>query len=354
MKKIKQTSIILAALALGLLAVFIIVGQLGKDTSGDKETDTDDKGPGLESEQNNYTATSSAEEEKEEAHPMSIESLRARDYPGGELTIEEKLPDGSNYERYVASYRSEGLKINGLLTIPNSPEPENGYPSVIFIHGYIPPDQYSTTESYPTYQGYPARRGFVTFKPDLRGHAESEGEPVSAHFSEKYVVDTMNSISALKKYEKTDPERIGYWGHSNGGEIGLRVITISSDIRSAVFWAGVVGSYEDMLETYNDKIPFLEDADHELIRKNGLPSEDPDFWNKLDPYSYLNDISTPVQLHHGTEDESVPIELSISLRNSLEELDKPVEYYEYPGDDHNISNNTQTAWQRSIEFFEEF
>ena len=93
-----------------------------------------------------------------------------------------------------------------------------------------------------------ARSGFVTFKPDLRGHGNSGGAPVSAHYSEKYVVDTLYAIEYLKNQEDVNRQRIGYWGHSNGGEIGLRVVVVSSDIKAASFWAGVVGSYEDMYE----------------------------------------------------------------------------------------------------------
>jgi hypothetical protein len=58
---------------------------------------------------------------------------------------------------------------------------------------------------------------------------------------------------------------MGYWGHSNGGEIGLRVVTISPDIKAASLWAGVVGSYEDMFEIYNDKIDFLKDGQNDLL-----------------------------------------------------------------------------------------
>ncbi|MGV9174271.1 MAG: hypothetical protein ACOC35_17115 [Promethearchaeia archaeon] len=34
----------------------------------------------------------------------------------------------------------------------------------------------------------------------------------------------------------------------------------------------------------------------------------------------------------------------------MEEIDKPVEYFECPGDEHNIENNTGTARQRNIKF----
>ena len=199
-----------------------------------------------ENAENEETSTTEEKEEVIELHPMSIASLRAGEYKGGDFVIEQELANGTNYSQYVASYFSEGLKIYGLLTVPLAEKPENGFPAVLFIHGYIPPAQYSTTGSYPTYQPRLARGGFVTFKPDLRGHGNSEGEPVSAHFSEKYVVDTLYALEYLKNYVDVDPERIGYWGHSNGGEIGLRVVVISPDIKAASFWAGVVGSYEDM------------------------------------------------------------------------------------------------------------
>ncbi|MDD5771854.1 MAG: prolyl oligopeptidase family serine peptidase [bacterium] len=283
--------------------------------------------------------------------PMAIKVLRKRKYPGGDFLIEKKLSNGTNYSQFKVSYLSEGLKIYGLLTVPTSPKPEKGYPAILFVHGYIPPKKYTTTGSYPTYQAALAQRGFITFKPDLRGHGNSEGEAVSAHYSEKYVVDIMYAISYLKNFREADPKRLGYWGHSNGGETGLRVLVISSDIKAASFWAGVVGSYKDMLETYNNKIRFLKNGDNPLVAKYGLPGKNNEFWNRLDPYSFLNDISAPVQLHHGTADKSVPIELSIHLKEELQKLNKKVEYYEYTGDDHNISRNSDIAWQRTITFF---
>jgi dipeptidyl aminopeptidase/acylaminoacyl peptidase len=287
-------------------------------------------------------------------HPMSIEALRANNYPGGDFIIKTELTNGYNYKRYIASYYSEGLEINGLLTVPLVEKPEKGFPAVIFVHGYIPPKEYSTISSYPTYQASLARAGFVTYKPDLRGHDDSEGKVVSTHFSEKYVVDTMNAIEYLKEYEAVNENKLVYWGHSNGGEIGLRVVLLSDDIKAASFWAGVVGSYKDMLETYNDKILFLKDANHQLIKKNGLPSENPEFWNKLEPYNYLADISAPIEIQHATGDESVPIELSLSLKEALEGNNKVVEYHEYQGDNHNIGQNSNIAWQRTIEFFNKY
>lgn len=283
--------------------------------------------------------------------PMSIEALRKKEYPGSQFVIEEVLADGINYQQFITSYTSDGLKIYGLLTVPKGARPEKGFPAIMFVHGYIPPTQYVTTKNYVAFQAVLAKNGFVTFKPDLRGHGESEGKPVEAHFSEKYVVDTLNAISSLQLHESVDPSRIGYWGHSNGGEIGLRSMVISPEIKAGVLWAGVVGSYKDTLETYNAKIPFLKNTKNPLVLEHGLPSANPEFWNAIDPYSYLHDFSGPVQIHHGSGDAIVPVELSIRLVEELQKVGADVEYHEYQGDNHNITNNFGMAWQNTVNFF---
>ncbi len=37
--------------------------------------------------------------------------MQQREYPGSDIAIEETLEPEVNYQRYIASYQSEGLKI---------------------------------------------------------------------------------------------------------------------------------------------------------------------------------------------------------------------------------------------------
>src|SRR3989338_345000 len=156
----------------------------------------------------------------DDLHPLSIESLRKGEYPGSDIVIEQTLDPGSNYQRYIASYKSEGLKIYALLTVPNrdplaSPQDDNKkFPVIVFNHGYIPPTQYKTTERYIAYTDGFSRNGFIVFKPDYRGHGNSEGKPEGAYGSNAYTIDVLNAVSSVKKYKDADPERIGMWGHS--------------------------------------------------------------------------------------------------------------------------------------------
>jgi dipeptidyl aminopeptidase/acylaminoacyl peptidase len=112
--------------------------------------------------------------------------MRQREYPGSEITFEEKLASGANYERYLVSYLSDGLKIYALMTIPSGEPPAGGFPVIIFNHGYIPPREYRPTERYVAYVNAFASRGYIVFRPDYRGHGDSEGEARGAYSNPDY------------------------------------------------------------------------------------------------------------------------------------------------------------------------
>ena len=166
-----------------------------------------------------------------EPNELTIEFLRRGVYPGSDLAIEQTLSPGSNYARYIASYRSEGLKIYALLTVPNKEKPPNGWPVIVFNHGYIPPQQYRTTERYIAYTDGFSRNGYILLRPDYRGHGNSEGNPSGAYGSNDYTIDVLNALSSIKRYKDADPNRIGMWGHSMGGFITLRAMVTAKDPR---------------------------------------------------------------------------------------------------------------------------
>lgn len=297
-----------------------------------------------------------------ETNPLSIEVLRNGDYPGSDIIIEQTLSPGSNYERYIGSYKSEGLKIYALLTVPNGDPPAGGWPVVIFNHGFIQPAQYRTTERYVAYTDAFSRAGYIVFRSDYRGHGNSEGQPTGAYGSNNYTIDILNAVSSIKKYKEADASRIGMWGHSMGGHITLRAMVVNSDIKAGVIWAGVVASYPDLLNNWRRRRPSATPSSagtsrswrQTLVAIFGEPEANPDFWNSISATSYLADISGPVQLHHGTADSSVPVAFSEKLNTLLQTEGKTSELYTYPGDDHNMSNNFGSAIGRSVEFFDKY
>ena len=284
-------------------------------------------------------------------HPLSIETLRQGDYPGSDFVVEQTLEPGSNYNRYVVSYQSEGLKIYALMTIPQEARPATGYPVIIFNHGYIPPDVYRTTERYIAYVDAFARNGYIVIKSDYRGHGISEGVAQSAYGSPGYVIDVLNAVASAKRHPDVDPNRIGMWGHSMGGYITLRAMVADPDIQAGVIWAGVVASYTDLFERWFRRTPRPDSWRNTMIETFGTPQENPAFWDSLSANSYLHDLSGPVQIHHATGDTSVPYEYSTTLDEQIRSAGQSSELFIYQGDDHNISGNLNIALTLSVVFF---
>jgi uncharacterized protein len=309
------------------------------------------------------TATPTATAIPAEEHPLAIPVERQRAYPGSEITFEQTLAAGANYARYIVSYRSDGLKIYALMTVPNGEKPATGWPVVIFNHGYIPPAQYVTTERYVAYQDAFARAGYITFKSDYRGHGKSEGLARGNFSSADYTADVLNALTALKDYQDTDPNRIGMWGHSMGGQITLRAMVISKEIKAGVIWSGTVASqaYELTHPRHPSARPTATPGPLTarrgralMLAQYGTPEQNPAFWNSISPNSYLADLSGPLQLHHGLADTSVPPIYSEMLKGEVTAAGKQVELYTYPGDNHNISKNFNTAMARSVAFMDKY
>jgi len=292
------------------------------------------------------------------SHPLQIDSLRARDYPGSDIVIEAVLDPGANYSRYYVSYLSDGLKIYALMTVPNGQKPATGWPVVIFNHGYIPPNIYRTTERYIAYVDQIARSGYIVFRSDYRGHDRSEGVAGGVYTQPNYSIDVLNAVASIKRYPDADPNRIGMWGHSMGGYITLRSMVVSQDIKVGVIWAGVVAPYPDLFTRWNADArqtnPSRGSWVYSLQQTYGTVESNPEFWNSISANAYVGELNRPIQLHHGTADHDVPWEFSQMLYDEMLEANQTAEFYIYEGDNHNISNSFNQAMQRTIEFFDRY
>ncbi len=294
---------------------------------------------------------------------QTIKYMRSVSYPGSNIKIEETLKDGSNYKRYIASYKSNGLKQYAYLTVPETQKSEKGYPVIIFNHGYQIPRLYTPEGNYIPHMDAMSKAGYIIFKPDYRGNGKSEGSPGSAYYSSGYATDVLNAIASIKKYPGVDTNAIGIWGHSMGGSITLRVSEISPDIKAAVIWGGVVADYNNIIFNWQNRVTYAPEAEdlhlrnlglQEILEKNGTPSDNPKFWNSIDPTANLNFLSAPFQIHVGLSDNQVPPDFSKFFYQKMKKEGKVAEYFEYRGANHDINQSFPTAMKRTIEFFDKY
>lgn len=303
---------------------------------------------------------------------LTIPYLRSREYKSTLGELNQAL-DNAYYTGYLTSYDSDGLTVNGLLTIPKGEEPaggpastrdgeptRGGWPAIVFVHGYIPPQNYRTLENYSAYVDFLARNGFVVFKIDLRGHGTSEGDPGGAYYSEDYIVDTLNARAALQSTDFVNPDKIGLWGHSMAGNVVSRSLAVSPEIPAIVIWAGAVYTYEDFSQYRIQDGSYQPPArDSERIRErerlfqtHGTFDKDSDYWKMVPMTNYLDGIKGAISIHHAVDDNVVDIRYSRNFSEILNATDIEHELNEYPSGGHNISGvSFNSAMQNSVEFF---
>lgn len=292
-------------------------------------------------------------------YEMTIPYLRERVYASSLSNIDE-ISQNANYTSYLTSYDSDGLRINAQLTVPGIEKPQNGFPAIIFIHGYIPPANYQTLVNYASYVDYLARNGFVVLKIDLRGHGASEGEASGAYYSSDYIIDTLNARAALQNYEMVNPNAIGIWGHSMAGNVTLRAMASMPDVPAAVIWAGAVYTYEDWEEFGIQDGSYRPPSNQSerqrqrdlLFETHGRFDSASPFWAMVTPTNYLQDIKGAIQLNHAVNDEVVDIGYSRNLSELLDEKGVEHELKEYSSGGHNLSGVAfNEAMGNTVEFF---
>ncbi|OGG08884.1 hypothetical protein A2154_04075 [Candidatus Gottesmanbacteria bacterium RBG_16_43_7] len=290
---------------------------------------------------------------------MTIPYLRSRTYQSS-LGAMNQISVNESFTAYTTTYNSDGLTINGYLTKPVGVVPPGGWPAIVFIHGYIPPSVYKTTENYVSYADTLSRGGFVVYKIDLRGNDSSEGEASGAYYSGDYIIDTLNAAAALSVSGFVNPDAIGLWGHSMGGNVVLRALVASPKIKAAVIWAGAVYTYADMQKYGIQDTSWRPPADttqrqrrrNQLREKYGNYTPGHWFWEQVVPTNYLDGVGGALEIHHAVDDEVVNIAYSRNLMKIFDHTSIPHELYEYATGGHNLTGEAYNqAMERSIRFY---
>lgn len=282
---------------------------------------------------------------------LTIDALTARSYGGGQLEIIDTLEENATFTRYLITYPSDGLTVYGFMNVPNE---GTNFPVALVLHGYIDPAEYDTLTYTRRYADALAEAGYFVIHPNFRNYPPSDDGPNPYRIG--YAIDVLNLIAIIREQSqdpfgylrRADEDSIHLWGHSMGGGVVLRVLTVNraAYLRAAVLYGAMSGDERQNFEQIQvwsggQSGPF------ELAASDGQ-------LRQISPIYFLGRINTPISIHHSAADETVPIAWSQDLCAALRALNKPVECYTYYATPHTFRGEADALFmERVTHFFNE-
>ncbi len=284
----------------------------------------------------------------------SIESLTNRNYGTGAFTLIDSGVDRGSYMRYTFAYNSDnGEVVEGFLNVPKE---GSRFPVALVLHGYVDPQKYRMIAYTSKYADALVEAGYMTFHPSYRNHPPNGDSDPYNTFRVDYAVDVLHLVAYIQKMSqdptgplrRADGDNIHVMGHSMGGGIAQRVMTVRPEAFKAVVLYGSMSgderrNYVKIQEWAGERFWFKE---------AGAPQQ---IIEAVSPLYFIERWQAPVAIHHGSGDTVVPPEWSAELCEILTALRHPVECYDYVNYPHTFYGAAEELFiERMIRFFEAY
>ncbi len=316
--------------------------------------------------------------------PYTIEGLRQRGYQSGSVTVVGLIEETKDFASYLIEYPSDGLNIRGVMQIPARGEPP--WPVIVMNHGWFSRSVFRSGDGTARAAEYLNTRGYLTIAPDYRSWGTSDVGP--SLFYSGLAIDVVNLLLAIPSIPQADAARVGLWGHSMGGAVTMKALTIVGEnpsmgadpahplVRAAVLYSTVSADQADALTRWgpgcfgdilagesrmdcNSSDVLLPDLPAEVLAAYSRAAGDPDMLKLVSPINYLEYVTVPVQINYGTWDgeelSGTPPEWSVKLAQAFLDAGKPVKLIAYEEQRHSFVNE---AWYRFMEnaakFFDQY
>jgi dipeptidyl aminopeptidase/acylaminoacyl peptidase len=303
--------------------------------------------------------------------PYTIDGLRQHEFESGSIHVRSILDKNDKFTSYLIEYPSDGLTITGVMQIPTG---EGPFPVLLLNHGFFSRTVYHSGDGTDRASAFLAGHGYITLASDYRSWGDSDVG--HSFFYSGLVIDVINLLNAIPSIEKADPDRVGMWGHSMGGGVTMKALTIDERIKAAVLYSPVSADFVDVIERWgpgcfgdilqgelivgcnsSDVIP--DDLPLNLQEAYRFAASDADALKETSPFYHLDYVNVPIQIHYGTEDgrylSGTPPQWSVKLTQGLRDAGRQVELYQYEGEGHSFIGQPWFEFMtRTLRFFDNY
>ncbi|HEY7268229.1 MAG TPA: S9 family peptidase [Dehalococcoidia bacterium] len=230
----------------------------------------------------------------------------------------------------VKAVSADGTTVQAWAIRP--PNTTGRVPCLLNVHGG-PKTQYGSN-FFDEFQVY-AAAGYAVVYGNPRGsdgYSEDWSMAVMGAWGDKDWADIIAVADAAEALPFVDASRVGIMGGSYGGFMTSWAVGHTDRFRAACSERAVNNAYS-MVGTSD--IGFNFQIDH----VGALPYRDPERFLRMSPINYADAIHTPLLILHSENDLRCPMEQAEQLYVALKLLRRPVEFWRFPEDNHEMSRS---------------
>ena len=166
-----------------------------------------------------------------------------------------------------------------------------------------------------------------------------------------YPEDLVNAVRAVKRsgLAFVDPSRVGVLGRSMGGGVALHALAAYPGLVDAAVIYSAVSS--DAVDNYRRWIRGHE-VEPRITARFGSPRSNPTFWREASSRPYLDRVTAPVLIQHGTSDDICPAAWSEATYDELSRLGKDATLILHRGEEHRFTDAWKNSVESTVEFFD--
>ena len=368
-KKIIFATILLSlSSAISFLAAYFYLNQEGIFKSGLLSPQINQKNKEKELPLLIYSIENLAQKNFEAKKPIKIEKIISKDLPNKTYVL-------------LFSYESQSKNISGALNLKLD-ETSLTKPVIVMIRGFVPLEGYFSGAGTKNAAAVLAENDYATLAPDFLGYGDSDAEPSNtweARFIKvANVIDLMETVKKFPEIDLSaieelpikkitiDTNKIGIWAHSNGGQIAVSTLEVLDSNLPTTLWAPVLAPFPYSIMYFTDE---NDDEGKEARKYLSQFEADYDVFD-FSLTKHLDRLHGPIQIQHGTNDDSALVSWTeefltkIDLENekratassglatqSTLKNEIKIDFYKYPGANHNLQPNWDEAIQKDLSFF---
>jgi dipeptidyl aminopeptidase/acylaminoacyl peptidase len=241
----------------------------------------------------------------------------------------------------------DGTTIEGLLFYPLDYEPGRRYPLVVQLHGGPAESDAFGFWGWMDYIQVLTARGWMVMRPNYRGSAGYGDaflrDMVGGYFTHAHL-DVLAGVDALVARGLADGDRLAVMGHSAGGHLVNKLITVTDRFKAAASAAGAA-NWISMYAQTDTRV----DRD---LWFGGTP------WQKDAPFSVYWDqsplkdawrVTTPTIFLYGENDARVPMQQGLEMFRALKANGVPTHLYVAPRDQHQWTELRHQLFKGNVE-----